>query len=327
MKVFVTGGTGFMGHAVVAELLQRGHQVRCLRRATSSIARIDFPEIEWVVGDILDPASLEPGIADCDGVIHLASISDWRDVTSPEIQKIAVQGSQNMLDACLRAGKPGLRVVFISSISAINGTDKPELINEQTPYTIKEDLPFARTKLEMEQLCWQAAKQGLAVMVANPPETVGPNDTALITGRNLINLLKTNPVLVTHGGNGIGYVYDVAAGIVAILEKGRAGERYILSGDNITVRQLAEMTLEILGVKRRIVTVPTWLVRGGTRLATRLGIKLPYTPEIIPYATRYWYMDNSKARQELGINFRSARETLEPTIAWLREAGHFDGYL
>jgi dihydroflavonol-4-reductase len=159
------------------------------------------------------------------------------------------------------------------------------------------------------------------VVIVNPTEVYGPEDTALITACNLIDFARSSPVLVCTGGTSIVHVEDVALGIVRAMEKGRAGERYILGGDNLTIRELAAMTLEILGQKKPIWTMPNGLLRGLASVGRTLRIPMPFNPHVIPYATLYWFARNDKARRELGVEFRGARETLTPTLAWLRDSG------
>jgi dihydroflavonol-4-reductase len=109
---------------------------------------------------------------------------------------------------------------------------------------------------------------------------------------------------------------------VTVLEKGRPGERYILSGENVTIRQLAKLTLELLGHRKRVLSVPNAPLKVMAWFGRTFRVPLPFNPEVIPYATLYWFMDSSKARRELGLTFRSARETLAPTLKWLSEAGY-----
>jgi dihydroflavonol-4-reductase len=318
MRVFVTGGNGFLGSAVVRSLIEKGHQVRCLLRSSSNTSRIDGLPIERVLGDMHDCASLEAGMSGCDGVIHLAGISDWMEITSSKMHESIVVGTKNVLNTALKVGKP--RFVYISTISAVNGTPKPILQNEDTLCTLNlDEFAFVKAKREAEVLCYQAAAAGAPVMVVCPPETFGPNDIDFITSRNLINWYNSSPVLVSVGGVCVGYVDDVAAGIVAALEKGKPGDRYILGGENVTVKQIAELMFEILGEKRNIIEIPNSIIRFITKVACSLHLPLPYNPYIVPYATRFWFMDNTKATKELEISFRSAREALAPTIAWLKE--------
>jgi dihydroflavonol-4-reductase len=158
-------------------------------------------------------------------------------------------------------------------------------------------------------------------MIVNPGEVYGPNDVERITAGNLIDFAKSAPVLVCDGGTAIVHVEDVAAGIIAALDRGRAGERYVLAGESLSVRALAELTLEILGQKKRIVQAPNAIVRALAWLGRNLKLPLPFNPHVIPYATLYWFVSGAKAERELGVRFRPAREVLTPTVNWLRESG------
>jgi dihydroflavonol-4-reductase len=117
------------------------------------------------------------------------------------------------------------------------------------------------------------------------------------------------------------HVEDVATGIIAALERGRAGERYILGGENLTVRALAELVLELVHRRAIIITAPNGLARVVARAAVRWRIPVPFNAHVVPYATRYWFVDNAKARRELNVTFRGARQTLESTLAWLEATG------
>lgn len=323
MKVFVTGGNGFIGSVVVRTLIAQGHSVRCLVRKTSKTDRIDGLAWERVEGDVRDAASLKAGLNGCDGAIHLASLSSWNDIDSPLMDEVVEQGTRNLLDAALSfplSQRP--KVVFVSSILAVNGSTEPRPFDEAVPFQLPlGSLNYSRCKLAAEAMCRKAASDGLPVVVVNPGEVYGPEDRDLITACNLIDFAKSNPVLVCNGGTAVVYVDDVALGIVRALEKGRSGERYILGGDNLSVQQLAGLALELLGQKKTVVRVPNVLLKGITAVATRLRIPLPYNPHVIPYATKYWFMDSRKAQRELGIKFRSARDTLAPTLQWLKESG------
>ncbi|MBD2385957.1 NAD-dependent epimerase/dehydratase family protein [Cylindrospermum sp. FACHB-282] len=321
MRVFVTGGNGFLGSSVVRTLVDKGYKVRCLLRSTSNTSRIDGLPIERVLGDIHDLSSVEAGMIDCDAVIHLAGISDWKEVTSSRMHESIVVGTQNVLNTAVKLEQR--RFVYISTISAVNGTNRPVLQNEDTPCTLNlNQFAFVKAKREAEALCFNAASLGASAIVVCPPETFGPNDIDLITSQNLINWYKQLNVLVSKGGVSVGYVDDVAVGIVAALERGRPGNRYILGGENVTVKQIAALMFDILGEKRNIIEIPNPIINLVTKVACSLHIPLPYNPEVVPYATRFWFMDNSKTVKELGVSFRSVREALIPTLAWLKEK-HF----
>jgi dihydroflavonol-4-reductase len=321
MRVLVTGGSGFIGSVVVKTLISEKHEVRCLLRGTSNTDRLDGLAFERAEGDVRDAAAVARALAGCDAAIHLASLSNWNDIDSPLMNEVVEGGTRNLLAAArAQANRP--RVVFVSSILAVNGSDTPSTFDESAPFTLSDaKLSYSRCKRAAEAQCLEAHREGLPVVIVNPGEVYGPHDTALITACNLIDFAKSKPVLVCSGGTSVVYVDDVALAIVRALEKGRSGERYILGGDNLSVRELAQLCLDLLGQKKSIVQVPNSLLRGITKVATTLRVPLPFNPHVVPYATKYWFMDSSKARRELGVEFRSARETLAPTLAWLKESG------
>jgi dihydroflavonol-4-reductase len=322
MNVFITGGHGFIGSVVVRKLLTAGHAVRCLVRPTSNTARIDGLAVERVTGDVHDAGVVRNGLEGCQAAIHLAGPSAWSEINDPDMQRIAARGLAHVLDAARAAGSA--RVVFASSVVAVGAADTPTVLDEAAPYTLDatKALGHSHQKHRGEAACRQAAADGQDVVIVNPAEVYGPNDTELVTAGNLVDFARGNPVLVCRGGTSVVHVEDVADGIVAALERGRTGERYILGGENVTLRQLAELVLAALGRRRTVVTIPNPLLRAITHAATRLRISLPFNPDVVPYATRYWYVDSSKARRELGVSFRPARETIQSTVAWLQQAGH-----
>ena len=322
MRVFVTGGNGFIGSVVVRQLAAAGHESICLLRPTSNLDRLAGVDYVRADGDVRDPESIRAGLAGCDAVIHLASLSSWDLIDSPEMKDVVLGGTQNVLGAAAALGNP--RVVFVSSVTAVGATQGPEPLDESAAYNLERErgLTYSHYKYQAEQMCRDAVQAGQNVVVVNPAEVYGPNDVAFVTAGNLVDFARSNPVLVCRGGTSVAYVDDVALGIVRAMERGKSGERYILGGPNVTLRELAQETLSILDRQAKIWVLPNRLIRFVTRVATGLRIKLPYNPRVIPYATRYWFVDASKAERELGVSFRSARDTLAPTLAWLKEAGH-----
>lgn len=320
MKIFVTGGNGFIGSNVVRQLREAGHEVRCLVRETSDVSRIEGLGWERFLGDVRDPESMRRGVEGCEALIHLASPSSWDDIASPHMKAIVEDGTRNVLVAAREAGA---RVVYCSSVIGINGSDDPEIMDEEASFTLTDaTMVYAQSKNRAERICDEAAAEGCDVVTVNPAEVYGPHDTGFVTAGNLVDFAKSWPVLVTRGGTSVVHVDDVAAGIIAAMERGRAGERYILGGENLTIRELAELTLRIVGRKAPVVVVPTPAIKALTSVATTLRLPLPYHPNVIPYATKYWYVDNTKARSELGLDFRTPEDVLRPTLEWLREAGH-----
>jgi len=320
MRVFVTGGNGFIGSHVVRRLVDQGHSVRCLLRKASKTDRIEGARYQRIEGDVRDIESVRAGMKDCDAVVHLASLSNWNDIDSPLMTEVVIGGTKNILEV---AKEQKLRVVFVSSVLAVNGSTEPKTFDESAEWTLADGkLSYSHCKRAAEKLCLDAFKdEGVPVVIVNPAEVYGPQDTELITACNLLDFARSKPVLVCTGGTSVVYVEDVAAAIAAAVQKGRPGERYILGGENLTVKQLAELTLELLGQKKKIVTVPNRFLRGLASVAQKLHIPMPFNTHVVPYATKFWFMDSSKAQRELGVSFRSARETLTPTLHWLKESG------
>jgi dihydroflavonol-4-reductase len=323
MKVLVTGGNGFIGSTVVGALVASGRQVVCLLRDTSRTERIDRFPFERASGDVRDAPAVRAAMSRCDCTIHLAAPGGWESDHPTELRDVIEGGARNVLDA---AGALGYhRVVLISSIAAVNGSDAPHVFDENAVFAVRDpSLHYAHAKHRAEQIARDAYKRGVPVIVVNPAEVYGPEDTSLGTARNLIDFAKATPVLVCHGGTSVVHVADVATAIVAALDRGQPGERYILGGENLTIRQLAELVLELVGRRTAIVSVPNGLARLVARVVAALRIPVPFNPHVVPYATRYWFVDSSKARRELGVRFRGARDTIQSTLDWLFETGRLD---
>jgi dihydroflavonol-4-reductase len=320
MRVFVTGGNGFIGSTVVRALCAAGHSVVCLLRSTSDTHRIDGVPFERAEGDVRDAGSVRAAMRGCDGTIHLAAPGGWHTDDPAGLEDVIVNGARNVLDGALLSN--GHRVVLVSSTAAINASDKPIVFDETAEFSVSDPgLHYAHAKHRAELVAREAAAIGVPVIIVNPSEVYGPGDSGFGTAANLIDFAKAFPVLVCDGGTGVVHVDDVARGIIAALERGRPGERYILGGENLSVRQLAELTVELTGRRVPIVPVPNGLSRFMAKAVIQFHLPAPFNPHVVPYATLYWYADSRKAERELGVSFRSGRETIASTIDWLRSRG------
>ncbi len=321
MRIFVTGGNGFIGSRVVRRLREGGHEVRCLLRATSDTKRIDDLAFERHIGDVRDSASMAEGMRGCDACIHLASVSSWDQIRSEALESTVLDGTKNILDAAVAAGN--VRTVYISSATAVNASAAPKVFDETSAFDLNGSvLRYAIAKNKAEKMIGEYVATGLPVVIVNPAETYGPDDTGFITAGTVRDTLKDWPALACSGGSAVTHVDDVADGIVRAMEKGRVGERYILGGENLSVEQIVRMTLEVAGVKKPVLKLPNALLKGVIGTLVKVGLPSPVIPEILDYATLYWFMDSSKAKSELGYSPRPAREVLTPVVKWLREAGH-----
>lgn len=321
MKVFVTGGNGFIGSWTVRKLIAAGHDVRCLLRPTSRTDRIDDLPIERVTGDVRDLGSVHAGMSGCDATIHLAAPGGWDADDPSTLRRVIEGGTHNVIVAAESLASH--RVVIVSSTAAINASDTPRIFDETTEFALRDErLAYALAKHRAEVLTLTACERGLDAVIVSPAEVYGPQDTALGTAQNLIDIARSTPVLVCRGGTSVVHVEDVAAGILAALERGRTGHRYILGGENLEIREIARLVLELMGRRVPIVMVPNAVVRPVAQLALRWRIPLPLNPYVALYASHYWFVDNTKARRELGVSFRDGRSTLSDAIEWLRATDH-----
>lgn len=323
MRVLVTGGHGFIGAHVVRALAARGEQVRCLVRPGSPTDRIDDLPWEAADGDVRDTEAVRRAAQGCDAVVHLAGPSSWEDVTSAGVRAAIVGGVASVVGAVEAAGVR--RLLHVSSIAALGGRARPEVLDESSPFLLRDrSLVYAHARLTAEGIVQAAVARGLDAVIVNPAEVYGPGDVRLVTARTLLDFARAWPVFVSDGGTSIVHVEDVARGIVAVLDGGRRGERYILGGENVSIRALARTTLELLGRRAPVLRIPGAALRAAAAVARLTGAPLPFPPGIVPYATRYWYVSAEKGRRELGLSFRGARETVASAVAWLREDGKLE---
>lgn len=320
-KIFVTGGNGFIGSRVVRQLLASGYEVRCLLRETSDTTRINDLPFECFYGDVRNPQTLLAGMNGVDGCIHLAAVVAWEHMNSPDLEETIIEGSRHVLDAAVSRGVA--RLVYVSSALAVNAATEPKVFNEESPFELQDtSLRYAVAKHQAEQLVMEYLERGLDTVIVNPVEVYGPHDTSMITACNIRDFLKNYPCIICRGGTSIAHVDDVGDGIVKALEQGRRGERYILGGDNLTIQELARLTLDIAGQRKPILLIPNGLLKGFVRLLETLRLPTPVVPGVLEYATRFSFMDSGKARRELGYTPRPARQVLTPVIEWLRSSGH-----
>jgi dihydroflavonol-4-reductase len=320
VKVFLTGGNGFIGSAVARTLVEQGHGIVCLLRDASNVDRIATLPFVRARGDVRDVQAVREAMAGCDCTVHLAAPGAWEQDDPATLRDVLEGGTRHVVDVASELN--GHRVVVVSSAAAIAASDRPVVFDERAPFSVPDrTLHYAFAKHRAERIALAAHERGAPVVIVNPAEVYGPEDTTLVTAGNLVDLATSTPVLVCRGGTCVVHVHDVAAGIVAALERGRSGDRYILGGENLTIRELAELVLELVGRRATLVNIPNRAVRIASRAAIALHVPLPFNPHVVPYATWYWFMNGAKATRELGVTFRSARETIAATLDWL-EATH-----
>ena len=246
MTTLVTGATGFIGTRLAAALIERGESVRVLRRAGSRLDGLANLPVEHCIGDILDADSLARAVDGCAVVYHVAAVSTyWRE--APEtIYNVNVEGTRQVMTACLKNGMP--RVVYTSSVAAIGIPFDVSPGTEETPFDpISAAWPYADSKRLAEEEVCRAVAQGLSAVIVNPGVVIGAGDHNLVSGSMIIQLARHPLPAVPPGGMCIVDVDAVVQGHLLAAQSGRAGERYILGGENLTYREVAATIAQVVG--------------------------------------------------------------------------------
>ena len=322
----VTGATGFVGSAVARALLDRGHTLRLLARASSDRSLIEGLG-EAVTGDLRDPASLAAAVRGCRYVVHVAA--DYRLwVPDPAPMMAAnVAGSQALLRAARDAGVE--RIVYCSSVAALG------LVGDGTPGTeatpVSEDQVvgvYKKSKYRAEQAVRALARdEGVPVVIVNPSAPVGPRDIKPTpTGKMVLDAAAGRMPAYIETGLNVVHVDDVAAGHVLALERGRVGEAYILGGADMGMAHVLAMIDDVMGrpTQRRVRLPNAALVplAVGMEGAARLfGIEPLVTREMLQMARKLMYFSSAKAQAELGYAPRPARQAFVDAVGWFRAQG------
>ncbi len=256
MKAFVTGATGFLGSHVARVLADQGADLRLLVRPTSNLKNLQGLKAETATGDLRDDASLEKAMAGCDTVFHVAA--DYRLwVRDPEeMYPSNVEGTRAILEAARKNGVR--RVVYTSSVATIGFTGDGEPADEDSPVALANMIGhYKRSKFMAEQLAMEAGRGGMHVVTVNPTTPIGEQDVKPTpTGRIVLDFMKRKfPAYVETGLNLVD-VRECARGHVAALEKGKSGERYILGGEDLTLKQILDRLGEITGLPSPTIKLP-----------------------------------------------------------------------
>lgn len=323
MKAFVTGATGFVGSHVARVLAEQGADLRLLVRAGSDTQNIEGLNAERVVGDLRDPASIEKAMAGCDTVFHVAA--DYRLwVRDPEqMYRSNVEGTRTILEAARKNGVR--RVVHTSSVATMGFTSNGHLADEDSPVKLESMIgPYKRSKFMAEQLALKAGASGMDVVVVNPTTPVGEQDIRPTpTGRIVVDFLKKKfPAYVDTGLNLVD-VRECARGHVTALEKGKSGERYILGGENLTLKQILDKLAAITGLPSPRVRVP-YVMALATGVVDELvtgrilGREPRATIDAVRMGRKKMFVSSAKAERELGWNPSPVDGALCRAVDWFR---------
>lgn len=325
-KALVTGAAGFIGSHVVRALLEEGVEVRALVRPGEDTRNLEGLPVERREGDVLDPASLDRALQDCDTLFHLAAIYALWLKDKSRIYEVNLQGSRNMLWAAKRAGVE--KVVYTSSIAAIGVKPGLEPADEETPFNqFRWGNDYVLTKYFSQQEALTFAREGLPLVVVNPAFPFGEGDVAPTpTGRLIIDAVNgRNPFYFVGGINAV-EVKDVARGHVLAARKGTVGEKYILGNQNFTLQEFFQLVGKVAGVKTAVLKIPVTVGRLAgylmEKIADRTGRPPLTTAKEVPYAAQYLFYEVSKAKEKLGLVLSPIEESLARAISWFRRHGY-----
>jgi dihydroflavonol-4-reductase len=327
MKVFLTGATGFVGHHVAKALAAEGAELRMLVRKTSNLANLEGIAGETHVGDLAEPESIRPALAGCDAVMHVAA--DYRLwIPDPKaMYRVNVDGTRDLLRLAREAGVP--RFVYTSSVATMHFRTDGLVINEDTPVSLRDMIGhYKRSKFLAEQQAIAAAQDGQQVIILNPTTPIGPNDSKPTpTGRIFVDFLNGKFPAYMDTGLNLVDVAEVARAHVAALTLGQPGHRYILGGENLTLKQILDKMAAITGLPSPTVRIPfavaatyaffeEWItgrIRGREPRATLQEVRM---------GRKKMYASSAHAQQELGFRIMPVYPAMRAAIEWFRAHGY-----
>ncbi len=328
MKTLITGAPGFVGSAVVRQLIAAGHDVRALVRRNSDCRNLVGLPVEIVYGDVRDRGSLDRGMKGCSTLFHVAA--DYRLwVPKPsQIYETNVIGTRNVMLAAMNAGVK--RVVFTSSVATLGVTPNGRPADEETPVSLKDMIGhYKRSKFMAEvEVKRLADEHGLPVVIVNPSTPVGPRDIKPTpTGRIIVDAGSGRMPAYVDTGLNLVHVDDVAIGHLLALERGIVGDRYILGACNMTLKEILYAIASLTGRMPPKICLPLSLVlpvacfsEAWARLVTRREPRVPLNG--VRLARKRMFYSIEKARRFLGFQPRPVEEGLRDAVDWFRKNGY-----
>ena len=327
MKAFVTGGTGFVGSAVIRKLLGAGHEVRALVRPGSNTRMLDGLPVEHIVGDLSKVPVLKKGMNGCDWVFHVAALYAYWGYTWDDFFRSNVEGTRRVMEAANASSVQ--RIVYTSSIASLGVPRDGTLGTEETPVTLKDMLSdYKRSKFLAEEVVREFVSCGLQVVTVNPAAPVGIGDhKPTQTGKMIVDFLNGKMPAYVDTGLTIVDVDDVANGHILAMEKGVVGDRYILGGENLSLKQVLDLLSDISGRPKVHTRIPRAIALAWAYLDTGFSlVNEKHIPAATPAAVRVSsikeYFSSDKAIHELGYKFSPARVALRKSVEWYRGNGY-----
>ncbi|MHC8441770.1 MAG: hopanoid-associated sugar epimerase [Candidatus Eutrophobiaceae bacterium] len=327
MKVLLTGGNGFVGSAVLRRLRSEGHKVRVLIRPGSNLRNLQNQHIELVSGDLAKPETLAPAVQGCNALFHVAA--DYRLwVPNPDqMYRINVEGSRSLMKAALAAGVE--RIVYTSSVAVLGSHKDGSPANEETSVLLSNMIGhYKRSKYLAEEAVQELIEsKNLPAVIVNPSTPIGPRDVKPTpTGRIILDTLRERMPAYVDTGLNVAHVDDVAHGHMLAWQKGEIGQRYILGGENMSLREILECICQRLCRKSPAIRLPhaavlpvAWCME---RIAAITGNPPRATVDEVRMSQKKMYFSSAKAEQALGYTHRPAKEGIADAVEWFQKNGY-----
>ncbi|MGH8234241.1 MAG: hopanoid-associated sugar epimerase [Rhodanobacteraceae bacterium] len=327
-RVLVSGANGFVGSAVCLALLRHGYAVRALARPTSDTASLEEMDVELVRGDLLDPPSLQRALEGCEGLFHVAADYRLWARDANEIRMTNVRGTRNILAAARNCGVD--RIVHTSSVATLGLYDDGTPSDEDVPAHYADMIgEYKRSKYLAEKMARRRARGGQDIVVVNPSAPVGPRDRKPTpTGQMILDAARGKMPAYVDTGLNIVHVDDVAEGHVLAYQRGERGRRYILGGENMSLREILGTIAELTGHSAPRVRLPHGALLPVAHAAeawARVSDRAPrITVAALKLSRHKMYFTSHRAETELGYHARPAQEALADAIQWFRDNGYCD---
>ncbi len=324
-KALVLGATGHIGAHIVRALLAQGHQVRAAYRSERYLHVLEGLSVERVLVDLDKPSELRQALEGCEWVFHAAGYYPFPPLPRERAIDKGITSTRSILAEIGRAGPK--RVVYTSSAATIHpvaGREANESDTEDWPLTEWRSL-YSTVKIAMEQEVLKAASRGLPVVITHPSICIGEYDAHLLSGRLLLAFTKRRLPWITDACFNVVYTGDVGVGHVRAAQQGRVGERYILCGENITLKEFATLAARAAGLPPPKWNLPYFLAYaagiGAEALAWITRREPLFTRQEVRRVAAGYRLDGSKARRELGLTPTPIEETIRRALAWFRANG------
>lgn len=324
MKIAITGASGHLGSEITRQLEKRGETLKLLihkdKRALEGI------QATYVQGSLMEPEVIEKLVDGCDAVIHCAAVISLHGDPDGKVYQTNVEGTRLILDTAVKCGVK--RFIHISSIHAFHPEPLDEVLDETRELAHEDAFAYDRSKRDSQQLALSYVSKGLEVVVINPTSLIGPPDhKPSLQGQAFIDIYKGRVPAIFQGGFDFADNRDVASAIIQALDKGRAGECYLMSGKYITMREMIHMVNTATGKKRKAIMLPFWVAYAILPFVKLVAFVTGKDP-LFSYETLHILrhgntkISSEKAKRELEYSPRSLQQTVNDTMQWFKQNGY-----